>query len=126
MNLLENKAYTFEGEHGEKIIEIPIPADMGETVAKHRHDLIEKIAENDDAVMSDYLDGKEISLEDLRRTLRKAVIANTIIPVMCGSALKNKGVQFMLDAVIEYLPSPADMPPIMAHDEKTGEMCRSS
>ena len=93
---------------------------MKETVAKHRHDLIEKIAENDDAVMSDYLDGKEISLETLRKTLRKAVIANTIIPVMCGSALKNKGVQFMLDAVIEFLPSPADMPPIMAHDEKTG------
>jgi len=121
VNLLENKAYTFEGEHGEKIIEIPIPADMAETVAKHRHDLIEKIAENDDTVMSEYLDGKEISLEDLRKTLRKAVIANTIIPVMCGSALKNKGVQFMLDAVIEYLPSPADMPPIMAHSEATGE-----
>ncbi len=94
---------------------------MKADVEKHRHDLIEKIAENDDAVMSDYLDGKEISIEDLRKTLRKAVIANTIIPVMCGSALKNKGVQFMLDAVIEYLPSPADMPPIMAHDEKTGE-----
>jgi elongation factor G len=122
VNLLENKAYTFEGEHGENIVEIPIPADMAETVAKHRHDLIEKIAENDDAVMSDYLDGKEISLDDLRKTLRKAVIANTIIPVMCGSALKNKGVQFMLDAVIEYLPSPADMPPIMAHDEKTGDV----
>ena len=121
VNLLENKAYKFEGEHGENIVEIPIPADMAETVATHRHDLIEKIAENDDAVMSDYLDGKEISLEDLRKTLRKGVIANTIIPVMCGSALKNKGVQFMLDAVIEYLPSPADMPPIMAHDEKTGE-----
>jgi elongation factor G len=122
VNLLENKAYTFEGEHGENIIEIPIPADMAETVAKHRHDLIEKIAENDDTVMSNYLDGKEISLDDLRKTLRKAVIANTIIPVMCGSALKNKGVQFMLDAVIEYLPSPADMPPIMAHSEATGEV----
>ena len=121
VNLLENKAYTFDGEHGEKITEVPIPDDMKETVAKHRHDLIEKIAENDDAVMSDYLDGKEISLEDLRKTLRKAVIANTIIPVMCGSALKNKGVQFMLDAVVEYLPSPADMPPIMAHDEKSGD-----
>jgi elongation factor G len=121
VDLLENKAYLFEGEHGEKINEVPIPDDMKETVAKHRHDLIEKIAENDDAVMSDYLDGKEISLEDLRKTLRKAVIANTIIPVMCGSALKNKGVQFMLDAVVEYLPSPADMPPIMAHDEKSGD-----
>jgi elongation factor G len=121
INLLENKAYGFEGEHGEKIVEMPIPDGMKETVAKHRHDLIEKIAENDDTVMAEYLDGKEISLDDLRKTLRKAVIANTIIPVMCGSALKNKGVQFMLDAVIEYLPSPADMPPIMAHDEATGE-----
>ncbi len=121
VNLLENTAYKFEGEHGEKIIEIPIPDNMKEDVAQHRHDLIEKIAENDDVVMAAYLDGKEISLDDLRKTLRKAVIANTIIPVMCGSALKNKGVQFMLDAVIEYLPSPADMPPIMAHDEATGE-----
>jgi len=120
--LLENKAYTFEGEHGENIVEIPIPDDMKADVEKHRHDLIEKIAENDDTVMSAYLDGKEISLEDLRKTLRKAVIANTIVPVMCGSALKNKGVQFMLDAVIEYLPSPADMPPIMAHSEATGEV----
>jgi elongation factor G len=121
INLLENKAYKFEGEHGEKIVEVPIPDAMKDTVAKHRHNLVEKIAENDDTVMAAYLDGKEISLDDLRKTLRKAVIANTIIPVMCGSALKNKGVQFMLDAVIEYLPSPADMPPIMAHDEATGE-----
>lgn len=118
--LLENKAYTFEGEHGETIVEIPIPDDMKETVATHRHDLIEKIAENDDEVMSSYLDGKEISLNDLKKTLRKAVIANTIVPVLCGSALKNKGVQFMLDAVVEYLPSPSDIPPIKGHDEKTG------
>src|ERR1700722_13174778 len=118
--LLENKAYNFEGEHGEKIVEVPIPDGMKEEVEKARHDLIEKIAENDDAVMTAYLDGKEISLEDLKKTLRKAVIANTIVPVLCGSALKNKGVQFMLNAVVEYLPSPADMPPIMAHDEKTG------
>jgi len=118
--LLENKAYGFEGGHGETIVEIPIPDDMKETVAKHRHDLIEKIAENDDAVMSAYLDGKEISLEDLKKTLRKAVIANTIVPVLCGSALKNKGVQFMLNAVVEYLPSPADIPPMKGHDEKTG------
>jgi elongation factor G len=121
VDLLENKAYVFEGEHGEKINEVPIPDNMKADAEKHRHDLIEKIAENDDAVMSAYLEGKEISLDDLRKTLRKAVIANTIIPVMCGSALKNKGVQFMLDAVIEYLPSPADMPPIMAHDEKSGD-----
>ncbi len=120
INLLENKAYGFEGEHGEKMVEIPIPDDLKETVAKHRHDLIERIAENDDAVMAEYLDGKEISLENLRKTLRKAVIANNIIPVLCGSALKNKGVQFMLDAVVEFLPSPTDLPPVKGHDEKTG------
>ena len=114
--LLENKAYAFEGEHGEKIVEIQIPAEMKAEVAKARHDLIEKIAENDDAVMSAYLDGKELALEDLRRVLRKAVIANKIVPVLCGSALKNKGVQFMLDAVIEYLPAPTDMPPVKGHD----------
>ncbi len=120
VNLLEDKAYAFEGDHGEKIVEIPVPDAMKEEVEKARHTLIEKIAEQDDDVMAAYLDGKEISLEDLRRTLRKATIANTIVPVMCGSALKNKGVQFMLDAVIEFLPSPTDLGSVKAHDEKTG------
>ncbi len=120
VNLLENKAYTFEGDHGEKIVEVPVPDAMKAEVEAARHTLIEKIAEQDDEVMAAYLDGKEISLEDLRRTLRKATIANTIVPVMCGSALKNKGVQFMLDAVIEFLPSPADLGFVKAHDEKTG------
>jgi elongation factor G len=93
---------------------------MKEEVAKARHDLIEKVAENDDQMMSDYLDGKELALEDLRRVLRKAVIANKIVPVLTGSALKNKGVQFMLDAVIDYLPSPIDLPPVKGTDPKTG------
>ena len=118
--LLENKAYGFEGEHGENIVEVPIPDDMKDEVVKARHDLIEKIAENDDVMMADYLDGKELQLEDLRRVLRKAVIANKIVPVLTGSALKNKGVQFMLDAVIDYLPSPLDLPPTKGTDPKTG------
>ncbi len=118
--LLENKAYGFEGEHGEKLVEIEIPADMAADVQKARHELIEKIAENDDEMMSAYLDGKELALHDLRRVLRKAVIANKIVPVLCGSALKNKGVQFMLDAVIDYLPAPTDLPPVKGHDMKTG------
>ncbi len=120
VNLLEHKAYTFEGEKGEKIVEIPIPDDMKEAVLKARHELVEKIAENDDAVMADYLDGKEIPLDVLKKTLRKAVIANTIVPVMCGSALKNKGVQFMLDAVVDYLPAPTDLPSVKAHGENDG------
>ncbi len=126
INLLENKAYEFQGDHGENIVEIPIPDDMKEKVGTARHALVEKIAEQDDAVMSEYLDGKEISLETLKATLRKGVIANTIVPVMCGSAYKNKGVQFMLDAVIEYLPSPLDLPPVKGHDEKGNEIERKA
>ncbi|OGY99282.1 MAG: translation elongation factor G [Candidatus Liptonbacteria bacterium RIFCSPLOWO2_01_FULL_52_25] len=125
VDLLVNKAYEFEGEHGEKIMEVPTPESMKGDVEKARHLLIEKISENDDKVMSDYLDGKEIALEDLRKTLRKAVIANKIVPVFCGSALKNKGVQFVLDAVVEYLPAPTDLPPVKGVDSKTGaEMTR--
>lgn len=120
IDLLENKAYGFEGEHGEKINEIPIPETMKEEVAKARHELIERIVDNDDVVMASYLEGKEIGIVDLRRVLRKAVIANKIVPVLCGSALKNKGVQFMLDAVVDYLPAPTDLPPVKGHDPKTG------
>jgi elongation factor G len=120
VDLLENKAYGFEGEHGEKINEIPIPEAMQEEIAQARHELVEKIVDNDDALMAAYLEGKEIGLADLRRVLRKAVIANKIVPVLCGSALKNKGVQFMLDAVIDYLPAPTDLPPVKGHDPKTG------
>ncbi len=120
VDLLSNKAYTSEGEHGEKIVEITIPDDMKADIAKRRHELIEKIAENDDEAMAAYLDGKEIGIEELRRVLRKAVIANKIVPVFCGSALKNKGVQFVLDAVVEYLPAPTDLPPVKGHDLKTG------
>ena len=121
IDLLQKKAFEFQGDHGERIIEIPIPEDRLAEVEKFRHDLIEKIVENEDALMSAYLDGKEISLEDLRRVLRKATIENKLIPVLCGSALKNKGVQLMLDAVIDYLPSPIDMPPTKGTDAKTGE-----
>ena len=120
IDLLENKAYSFEGDHGEKIIEIQIPENMLDEVATARHELIEKIVDNDDVVMASYLEGKEVGIEDLRRVLRKAVIANKIVPVMCGSALKNKGVQFMLDAVVDYLPAPTDLPPVKGHDLKTG------
>jgi elongation factor G len=119
IDLLANKAYEFHGEHGENIVEIPIPDNMKAETEKARHYLIERIAENDDKVMGDYLDGKEIDLETLRTTLRKAVIANKIVPVFCGSALKNKGVQFMLDAVVEYLPAPTDLPPVKGIEPKT-------
>ncbi|MBM3257096.1 MAG: elongation factor G [Candidatus Liptonbacteria bacterium] len=126
VDLMRMKAYAFEGEHGENIKEIPIPDTMKEEVEKWRHQLVEKIVEGDDALMASYLEGKEIGLEDLRRTLRKMVIGYKIVPVLCGSALKNKGVQFVLDAVVDYLPSPLDLPPVKGTDEKGGELTRTA
>ncbi|MBI5220719.1 MAG: elongation factor G [Candidatus Liptonbacteria bacterium] len=120
VDLLQEKAFEFQGEHGERVVEIPIPEAMQAEVVQKRHELVEKIAEQDDQLLEHYLGGEAIALPDLRRVLRKAVIANTLVPVMCGSALKNKGVQLMLDAVVEYLPSPLDVPPIKATDPKTG------
>ena len=121
IDLLRMKAYRFEGDKGEKIVESEIPENMKEESAKWRHELIEKIVEQDDKLMSDYLEAKEPSLEDLKRVLRKASLEVKIIPVLTGSALKNKGTQLMLDAVVDYLPSPLDLPPTKGIDFKTGE-----
>jgi len=120
IDLLRMKAYRFEGEKGEKIVESEIPENMKEESAKWRHELIEKIVEQDDKLMADYLEAKEPSLEDLKRVLRKASLEVKIIPVLTGSALKNKGTQLMLDAVVDYLPSPLDLPPTKGTDLNTG------
>ncbi len=120
IDLLELKAFEFEGEHGERIVEIPIPENMKSEAETSRHNLVEAIADSDDSLMTKYLAGEEIKLEELRRALRKATIENKIVPVFCGSALKNKGVQFVLDAVVDYLPSPLDLPPVKGIDPKTG------
>ena len=121
VDLLANKAHSFEGDMGEKIVEIDIPENMKEEVAKHRKILIEKIVEQDDQLMSDYLEGKESNLEDLKRVLRKATLEIKIIPVFCGTALKNKGVQLLLDAVVDYLPSPSDLPSAKGVNPNTDE-----
>ena len=118
IDLLQLKAFKFEGEHGENIIEIPIPENLKKQVDEYRQKLVEKIVDNDDELMEKYLGAEEISIEDLRRVLRKAVIANKLVPVFCGSALKNKGVQFILDAVCEFLPSPVDRGAIKATNPK--------
>ena len=122
VDLLKMKSFTFEGDMGEKVIEGEIPADMVDEAKKYRAELIERIVENDDAAMSSYLEGKEVPLADLKKILRKAVIANKIFPVYTGSALKNKGVQLVLDAVVDYLPSPIDLPAVKGTDPKTGEV----
>ncbi|MBI2035184.1 MAG: elongation factor G [Candidatus Liptonbacteria bacterium] len=120
VDLLKMKAYEFGGKMGEEVIEKEVPENLKAEALKLRHHLIEKIVEHDDALVSQYLEGKEPSLEELKRVLRKAVIENTLVPVFCGSALKNKGVQLVLDAVIDYLPSPLDLPPVKGIDPKTG------
>ena len=109
VDLLTMKAYYFEGDMGNKVIEKEIPADMMADAEKYRAELIERIVENDEAMMESYLEGNIPSLADLKKMLRKAVIANDIFPVYAGSALKNKGVQLVLDAVVDYLPAPTDI-----------------
>ena len=121
IDLLEQKAFRFSGEHGEKIEEGEIPDDMKDKVKKEREKFVEKIAEQDDVLTEKYLAGEEIDSEDLRRVLRQATIDNNLIPVLCGSALKNKGVQLLLDAVVHYLPSPADVSAVRGEDPKTSE-----
>ena len=121
IDLLERKSFYFEGEHGEKIIESDIPENFKKEADKLRYELVEKIAGTDDILTEKYLEGKEISIDELKIALRKAVIEYKLIPVFCGSALKNKGVQLVLDAAVDYLPSPADLPPVKGFDLKTNE-----
>ena len=121
IDLLKMKAFYFEGEMGNTIREEEIPAEYMEEAKKYRAELVEKIAAEDDTLMTKYLEGKELSLEELKATLRKATIAVKLIPVFTGSALKNKGVQLVLDGVVDYLPSPVDMPPVHGLDPATGE-----
>jgi len=121
IDLLSMKAYTFSGSMGEEVIEGEIPEKFLEEAKKYHAEFVERIVENDEAQMNAYLDGNEPSLEELKKTFRKAVIANEIFPVYCGSSLKNKGVQLVLDAVVDYLPSPLDLPPVKGTNPKTGE-----
>jgi elongation factor G len=120
IDLIKMKAYTFEGEMGINIVEGEIPADMMDEAKKYRAELVEKIAETDDTMMTEYLEGKEFDIPTLKTMLRKAVLANKLFPVMTGSALKNKGVQLVLDAVVDYLPSPLDIPAVKGIDPNTG------
>ncbi len=121
VDLLTMKAYTFTGNMGEEVVEGEIPENLLEDAKKYRAELIERIVEQDDAAMGAYLEGSEPSLDELKKILRKAVINNDVFPVYCGSALKNKGVQLVLDAVVEYLPSPLDLKPVTGINPKTGE-----
>jgi elongation factor G len=104
-----------EASQGRKFEEGPVPAAFRERVAQLRIELIEAVAEFDDDVLHKYLEGQELTEAELRRCVRKGTVTNRIVPVLCGAAFKNKGVQHLLDAVVDYLPSPLDIPPIQGH-----------
>jgi elongation factor G len=121
VDLIKMKAYSFEGDKGEKVIESEIPEELLEKAKAMREKMVEKISETDDALTEKYLNGSEISTPELKAALRKAVIAVKIVPVLTGTALRNKGVQLLLDAVNEYLPSPIDIPPVKGINPANGE-----
>lgn len=112
IDLIEMKAVKFEGEMGKDVVFSDIPEQMILKAKEWREKMVEKIVAEDDQLMNKYLSGEEISIEELRSTLRKAVIDCKLVPVMVGSSLKNKGVQLLIDAIVYYLPSPADLPAV--------------
>ncbi|MDA1062344.1 MAG: elongation factor G [Chloroflexi bacterium] len=115
IDLVQMRALRFGGERGEDITVEDIPAEF-QDVARTAHDaMVERVAENDDQLMVSFLEGREIGIVELEKAIRRATISNAITPVLTGSALRNKGVQTLLDAVVAYLPSPLDVPPITAH-----------
>lgn len=121
VDLVRNVAIMYYDDLGKDIREEPVPEDMQELVEQYRTKLIEAATEADDALMEKYLNGEELTVEEIKAALRKLTVECKISPVCCGSSYKNKGVQPMLDAVIDYMPSPLDVPPIQGVDAETGE-----
>lgn len=121
IDLLKMKSYTFEGDMGSNVIEAEVPAEYVEEATKFRAVLVEAAASQDDDMMNTYLEGGEFTIEQLKGAIRKGTLANKLFPVFTGTALKNKGVQLILDAVVEYLPSPLDIPPVKGTNPDTGE-----
>ncbi|PIR50015.1 elongation factor G [Candidatus Peregrinibacteria bacterium CG10_big_fil_rev_8_21_14_0_10_54_7] len=118
IDLVSKKAYSFQGEHGEKMEEMPIPADMEAKVIEYRSQLMERVAECDDDLLDVYLANDALTEAELMKGIRKGTIVGKLFPVLCGSSLKNMGVQLILDAVVAYLPSPLDIPAAKGTDPK--------
>lgn len=122
VDLLTKQAMVWgSDELGAKFDVVEIPADMTDQVEEYRSKLVEKIAETDDKLLEKYIEGKEISTEELKKALRAAVISYKLVPIYAGTSLRNKGVQPLLDAVVDYLPSPLDVPPVEGENPKTGQ-----
>jgi elongation factor G len=121
IDLLSMKAYYFEGDMGNEVIKKDIPDEYQENAKKYRSKLVEAVVETDEELMEKYLADEEISVAELKKALRKAVLDNKVVPVFGGSALKNKGAQLLLDAVVDFLPSPLDVKPMTGINLDTGE-----
>ena len=121
IDLVENRAWIFNSDPDTQPQEVDIPAAERENYVKYRQLLMERLAEEDDGIMQAYLEDSEVSADDLRTALRKVTLANKGVPILCGSALRNIGIQPLLNAVLSYLPSPIDMPPVKATNPKSGE-----
>ena len=126
IDLVTKKAYTFDGSQDENMTEIEIPADMADLVEEKRTALIETVAEFDEELMEKYLEGEDLTVEEIKRAIRTATLSVEFFPVLCGSAFKNKGVKLMLDAVIDYLPAPTDVANIKGHTPEGEEIERVS
>lgn len=120
IDLFMMKAYVFSDELGASPTIVEIPADYSEAAAAAREQLVERVAETDDTLTLKFLEGEEITNQELYAALRKAVCSNKLVPILCGTALRNKGVQLLLDAVVRYLPSPIDVPPVQGVNSDTG------
>ena len=121
IDLLEMKAYVYYDDLGKDIRIEEIPEDMKELAEQYHAEMLEHIAEADDEVMEKYLEGEEITIAEMKKCIRKATIDNTMVPVTCGTSYKNKGVQKLLDAIVDYMPSPKDVPAIKGTNPETGE-----
>ena len=126
IDLFEMEAYIYNDDKGEDITVTEIPEDMKEQAEEYHTELVEKICDLDDDLMMVYLEGEEPSVEDMKKALRKATCECTAVPVCCGSAYRNKGVQKLLDAILEYMPAPTDIPDITGVDEEGNEVVRHS
>ncbi|MBE6854479.1 MAG: elongation factor G [Ruminococcus sp.] len=123
VDLVEMKAYVYYDDIGKDIRVEEIPEDMVDKCKEYREKLLEFVAEQEDELMEKYFAGEELTIEEIKRCIRKATLANTMVPVCCGTSYKNKGVQKLLDAVIDYMPSPLDVPAIKGVNPETGEEC---
>ncbi len=120
IDLIENKAWTYKDDRDAPPEEIAVPESEQAKYSEFRQAMIEKLAELDDHILMAYLEGEAISADDLRQAVRRATLADAVVPVLCGSALRNMGVRLLLDAILDYLPSPLDMPPVRAIDARAG------